>query len=241
MRVLITRPLLQGGKTAAKLEQLGHVPVVFPLFMPIYDFDTLATALSGRFSALAFTSAEAVRCFRQEEDATMIPPSVPVFTVGAQTGRAAALAGFPEVISSIGGGKELATLIAGYYSAIGVPRKPVLYLASARRHGTFERILEEHGIPTTIAEVYTMVPVDYTLDELQEQLVNRPVDAVFLYSRETAQHFFSLPIFATSKAAISKTLFFCLSKNIAEAVPEELRNSAVVSHTPNEDELLDLL
>jgi uroporphyrinogen-III synthase len=72
-------------------------------------------------------------------------------------------------------------------------------------------------------------------------LVNRPVDAAFFFSKENAKAFFNLDVFQQSKEALRKTLFFCLSRNIAEAVPEGLKESAVISSNPDEDELIDLL
>jgi uroporphyrinogen-III synthase len=92
-----------------------------------------------------------------------------------------------------------------------------------------------------VAETYSMQPVRYSIEAQQAMLVETKADAVMLYSREAANAFFELEIFATSRDVIRKTLFLCLSRNIAEAVPEDLQNSAVVSDNPDEDELIDLL
>jgi len=240
MRVLIVRPELQAKQTAEKLAALGHEPVAFPLFRPIHDLPHLADALRSKYSALAITSAEAVRCLQ-----ALGPDLKPylgntVFTVGKATSRIAKEAGFTNVISASGSGNDLAGQVAGF--AMGsLDPNPILYLAGHKRSGIFEETLRDNDVDCVTAEVYEMEPIIYPMQKLQQLVVNRPVDAAFLFSRENAKAFFDLEIFRQSKESLRKTLFFCLSRNIAEAVPEELRESVVVSMNPDEDELIDLL
>jgi len=240
MRVLIIRPELQARQTAAKLAALGHDPVIFPLFQPSHDLPHLIDALKSNYSALAITSAEAVRCL-QALGAELQPyRSQTLFTVGRSTARMAVDLGFTHVVAAAGNGHDLAALVAGY-AAGGMGGKPILYLAGHKRSGIFEETLRDNDIDCVTAEIYDMEPIPYTLEEQQARLVNRPVDAVFFFSRENAKAFFNLDVFRQSKEALRKTLFFCLSRNIAEAVPEALKNSAVISLNPDEDELIDLL
>jgi uroporphyrinogen-III synthase len=241
MRVLITRPESRVEGTAAKLIELGHEPISFPLFNPVRNLDAAAQALTTPHSAIAVTSAEAIRSLMDLGDALAPHRGTKVFAVGKATARAARDAGFTDVDAGAGGGQELGHIVAAYYRAQGNPDLPVLYLAGEKRMGRFERVLADNGIACFVAETYQMEPIAYTIDEQQAMLVGKMADAVFFYSRETANAFFALEIFNVSHDAIRKTLFFCLSRNIAEAVPEELRNSAVVSDSPDEDELIDLL
>ena len=241
MRVLITRPENRSGGTAAKLEELGHEAVGFPLFAAVQDRAALEAALAVPHAAIAITSAEAVRGLSELGDLLVPHLATPVFAVGRVTARAAEEAGFRHVALSIGGGPELAALVIEHYAASGRPDLPVLYLAAEKRMGRFEKLLAESDITCTISEIYRMEPVTYTVEEQQTMLVAQKADAVLLYSREAANAFFALDIFAEHREAIAKTLFLCLSRNIAEAVPEALANSAVVSMTPDEDALIDLL
>lgn len=240
MRVLIIRPELQAMRTAEKLADLGHDAVIFPLFQPLHDLALCLEALQSRHSALAITSAEAVRCLQKL--GPMLKPYLaePVFTVGKATARMAREAGFTNVMSAAGNGHDLAAMVAGH-TAGSVAGTPILYLAGAKRSGSFERTLRDNDIDCMTAEIYDMAPVPYTIEQQQAVLVNKPVDAAFFFSKENARAFFGLEVFRQSKEALRKTLFFCLSKNIAEAVPEEFENSAVVSLNPDEDELIDLL
>ena len=241
MRVLVIRPEIQAMRTAQKLAALGHEAVILPLMAPMHDLHLAADALKTSYWALALSSAEAVRCL-QELGPTLEPYlDVPVFTVGRTTARAAQQAGFTNVNAAGGNGRDLAAMVAGYYAASGSPPQPLLYLAGIRRSGLFERTLADNGLDCVSAEIYDMVEIYYPIEQQQALLVNAPVDAVFFFSRENARAFFSLEVFQVSKDALRKTLFFCLSRNIAEAVPEEFSNSAVISLNPDEDELIDLL
>ncbi len=240
MRVLIIRPELQAKQTAGKLAALGHDAVIFPLFRPSHDLPHLLDALKSTYSALAITSAEAVRCLQELGPALQPYLSRTLFTVGKATARLAREAGFTDVVSAGGHGNDLAGVVAGYAAGARGGR-PILYLASARRSGLFEETLKDNDVDCVTAEIYDMQPVPYTIEQQQALLVSRPVDAVFFFSRENAKAFFGLDVFQQSKEALRKTLFFCLSRNIAEIVPEALRNSAVISLNPDEDELIDLL
>jgi uroporphyrinogen-III synthase len=240
MRVLIIRPELQARQTAGKLAALGHDAVIFPLFQPSHDLAHLLDALKSGYSALAVTSAEAVRCLQRLGPELQPYLDQTFFTVGKSTARLARETGFTNVITASGNGNDLAAVVAGF-AAARMDGKPILYLAGVRRSGLFEDTLASNDIDCVTAEIYDMEPVSYPLEQQQQLLVNRPVDAAFFFSRENAKAFFGLDVFHQSKEALRKTLFFCLSRNIAEAVPEALRNSAVISLNPDEDELIDLL
>ena len=241
MRVLVTRPERRAGGTTAKLEELGHDVVSFPLFAPVPDRGAAESALATSHAAIAVTSAEAIRGLVDLGPALAPHLATKVFAVGKATARAAREAGFGDVVVSGGGGLELGSLVADHFATAGQPDLPVLYLAGEKRMGRFEKVLSENGIDCVVAETYTMEAVAYSIEEQQALLVDEKADAVMFYSREAASTFFDLDVFKASHEAIRKTLFLCLSRNIAEAVPEELANSAVMSDNPDEDELIDLL
>lgn len=241
MRVLITRPETRASGTAEKLEELGHAAVSFPLFAPVHDRAAAEAALAVPHAAIAATSAEAMRGLANLGPALTPHLGTKVFAVGKATARAARAAGFSDVLVSSGSGLELGRLVVDHYAGTGKPLLPLLYLASEKRMGRFEKVLAESGLDCVVTETYSMEPVRYSMEEQQAMLVAEKADAVMFYSREAANAFFELDVLATSRDVIRKTLFLCLSRNIAEAVPEDLQNSAVVSDNPDEDELIDLL
>lgn len=68
MRIVVTRPQRSGERTAAKLEALGHEPVLLPLFHPIHHGERAISALSAPLAAIAVTSAEALRALDTFEE-----------------------------------------------------------------------------------------------------------------------------------------------------------------------------
>lgn len=241
MRVLVIRPEIQAIHTAGKLTALGHEAVIMPLLAPVHDLGLAEDALKSNYWALAVTSAETVRCLQRLGAALAPYLNRPIFTVGRATAWAAQEAGFTNVNAAAGNGRDLAALVAGAFAAANCPSLPLLYLAAARRSGLFESTLKDNGIDCVAAEIYDMAPLHYSIEQQQTLLIENKVDAVFFFSRENAKAFFFLDVFRVSMEALRKTLFFCLSRNIAEEVPGEFANSAVVSLNPDEDELIDLL
>lgn len=89
MRIVITRPQRLGERTAAKLEALGHEPVLLPLFYPVHHGERAVSALSAPLAAIAVTSAEALRALETSRDGLAPYLSEPLFAVGGATAEAA--------------------------------------------------------------------------------------------------------------------------------------------------------
>jgi uroporphyrinogen-III synthase len=238
MRVLVIRPREQGVATAEKIAALGHEAVVFPLFEPFHDLAQASQALKEPHDVIAVTSAEALRCLARLGAELEPHLDTPLFAVGKTTARHAKDLGFTKVTATQGGGGALAAEIAGRYAT---QHASILYLTAVKRSPDFEETLHEHGFACRTAEVYGMDAIEHSLTDQQKMLVNHPVDAAFLFSKDNARAFFDLDVFRQSKESLRRTLFFCLSRNIAAAVPEEFANSVVTSLAPDEDELIDLL
>lgn len=241
MRVIVTRPHLSGHRTAERLRQRGHEPVVLPLTAPTHDVLAAGRALEKPYGALAITSAEAVRALSKLEDGLDPHRAAMLFTVGKVTAAAARDAGFTAAHSADGSGVELAALIADHFARHGTPADPILYLAGRPRATGFERALAETAIAFRTVECYHMLPIDHDPDDLRQTLVERPVDVVLFYSRENVERFFSLPVFLRDQAALSRTRFLCLSRNIANAVPPQFDTQIGVAASPEEDDLLYLV
>ncbi len=236
MRIVVTRPLLSSRRTAEKLRERGHEPVLLPLAAPLHDALAAEKALAQPYSALAVTSAEAIRALQcpQHRDALL-------FCVGRATAGAARTAGFSRIVTAEGTGGDLARRILAHFEDSGMPEHPLLYLAGYPRSPDLERALQAAGLPFRVAECYRMLPVEHDSAELHALLVENPADAVLLYSRENARRFVSLPVFRETLAALSATRILCLSRNIAETLPQPLMDRAEIAASPDEDALLKLL
>ena len=236
MRIVVTRPLLSSRRTAEKLRAHGHEPVLLPLTTPVHNGEAAVVALSGPHAALAATSAEAIRALPHQEHRDTL-----LFCVGRATAEAARMAGFSRIVTAQGTGSDLARRILAHFHETGWPEHPLLYLAGSPRSPDLERALAAANLPLAIAECYRMLPVEHDPALLRTLLVETPPDAVLLYSRENARRFVSLPVFRETLAALSAARFLCLSRNIAEALPEALANRAEIAASPDEDALLKLL
>jgi uroporphyrinogen-III synthase len=103
-KVWITRALPGADDTAARLAALGHTPLIVPLLAVRRIAAHIDLAGVG---ALAFTSRNGVAAFA----ALTAARTLPVFTVGDATARAARDAGFASVRSADGDLPALAALI----------------------------------------------------------------------------------------------------------------------------------
>ncbi|QFY61630.1 uroporphyrinogen-III synthase [Rhizobium grahamii] len=231
MRVLVTRPLHSGERTAERLRDMGHEPILFPLAEPVHDPAALL-GLAERTGPLAVTSAEAIRALASLPTFPAEYFDRQVFAVGQATAEEARAFGFRTVAASTGNGADLADMI---FSAC---RQPVTYLAGSPRAATFEARANEIGLPIDIVECYRMRPLQIAHSELEDLLHDRPPRAILFYSRETTRAFFAL---MENPEIVSAVRFLCLSQAVAEGIPASLRHSADIALTPEEGALLSLL
>lgn len=104
MRLWVTRSQPGAERTAEALRRMGHEPVVQPALEVQLDRAKVDLTDAG---ALAFTSAHAVDAFA----ALSARRDLPVFVTGEATEAAARAAGFTEVQSAKGDGRDLSRLI----------------------------------------------------------------------------------------------------------------------------------
>ena len=134
MRIVVTRPHRSGEKTAAKLEALGHEPVLLPLFHPVHHGQRAIPALSDPLSAIAATSAEALRSLETLRDRLAPHWSKPLFAVGEATAEAAEKIGFTNIFTASGDAVSLAGLVAEHRSLLKNGAPPALSRRYAPRH-----------------------------------------------------------------------------------------------------------
>ncbi|MBD9374799.1 uroporphyrinogen-III synthase [Rhizobium sp. ARZ01] len=242
MRILVVRPHASAKGTAARLTALGHTPIVVPLAEPVHDKEAALAALSTHHSAIAITSSEAARVLLSIGDALDRHLLTTVFAVGRTTARSATAAGFRTVLSpGAGDGNSLADLIIAHRRDYGVPPDPLLYLAGMPRSKHFEARLDAAGVAYETTVCYRMEPIRPKSTEMQPILVDQKPDAILFYSRESARHFFELPLVIEHMNNLERTLFLCISGSVATAVPQRFAKSVVVAAAPTEENLLDLL
>lgn len=231
MRVLVTRPAISAGATAAKLIALGHEPLLLPLTEAIHHSDAVKAALAEHDGALAVTSAEALRAIPPESVARWIDR--PIFCVGPATAKAAENLGFTDIGTGQGTGLDLADLV------IAAKAGPLLYLAGMPRSPDFERVLMQAGVPFRTVEAYRMVPLEHDADALARRLRDERPQAILLYSHETARQLFTAVTPAVFRS-LENLRFLCMSAHVADAVPSGL-GAIAIADEPSEKALLALL
>ncbi|ACI56963.1 Uroporphyrinogen III synthase HEM4 [Rhizobium leguminosarum bv. trifolii WSM2304] len=235
MRVLVTRPAHSAEKTAQRLRDMGHEPLLLPLRQPVHDSTAAAAALARTSGAIAVTSAEAVRVLSALGEQLRPHFARPLFAVGETTAEAARSLGFGSVASSTGNGRDLAELV-GAQAADGL-----LYLAGTPRAETFEAGLRQRGIGFSVAECYRMQPVVPGQAEIEAIFAGGRPDAVLFYSRQTADDFFGVAELRLALREESGIRLLCLSEAVAQAIPAALKKNAAIAPMPDEKSLLSLL
>jgi uroporphyrinogen-III synthase len=235
MRVLVTRPLHSGERTAERLRAMGHEPLLLPLLHPVHDVSAALVGLARTAGVIAVTSGEAIRAIAARKDALASHFQRPLFAVGEATAKEAKAAGFRSVVASSGSGADLADTIAS------LARDPVLYLAGFPRAETFEARGREIGLTIVVAECYRMErrPIDAAW--LQTILAEQRPASILFYSRQTAESFFDLAGMRTHPDKIAGIRLLCLSAAVAAAVPAPLRENIAIAEMPEERSLLSLL
>src|SRR5436305_15047811 len=104
MRVAVTRPQIDAERTAQALRARGHEVLLAPLMR----VEAIAADLSGVWSAVVITSANALTAVAQNAALTKLQ-KLPLFAVGQRS--AAAANGFAQIHSADGDVNDLVRLM----------------------------------------------------------------------------------------------------------------------------------
>lgn len=241
MRVLVTRAEPAASRTAERLRALGHEPVVMSLSHAVHDPEAVRDAMSHPVPALAITSAEVIRVLARAGVDVKPWREVPLFAVGPTTAEAARKFGFQNVTAGSGGGRELAEMIAPLLAGRTNREHPLLYLTGTPRSQGFENRLDELHVPYAVCECYRTEELEPGAETLRLAFGEQPIDAVLLYSANSARRLFSLPALNADADVLKRVRFFCLSRVVADVLPFPHAANAAVALRPDEMSLLELL
>lgn len=232
LRVLVTRPQPVADVTAQRLHALGHDPVVVPLTHAVNDPQAARLALRQPHSAIAVTSAQALRVLADPTVAPALDRQTRIFCVGTATAHAARALGFCSVVTGLGDGEGLARTI------LDAAPTALLYLAGNPRSPAFEAALARAMLPVRVCEIYRMVSTQCDASQIEAFLKDPAPRAVLLYSREATSRLMALV--GRDIDILSGVHWLCLSPAIAAALPPELSRLSV-AEKPDETSLLRLL
>jgi len=234
MRILITRPEIQGERTAALLRARGHDV----LHVPLLRVETITDVEigPGPWTAVAMTSANAARAIfshRRKNELT----GLPAFVVGERTQEAARTVGFTHVTSAHGGVNELSQLMREQVPKQGT----VLYLAGEDRAGDLAGSPSGAGYAVDLAVVYRAVAETALPEVIARALKADAIDAVLHFSRRSAAILLRLAQEASCLVNILKYKHFCLSQGVVEPLALAGAVQIFVAARPDEAALLELI
>ena len=231
MRVLVTRPAAQAGRTAARLRAAGHEPVPAPVLAIV----ATGAAWPKPLDALVLTSAQAA--LTMPERAARDWRDVPAFAVGERTAQALRARGFGNVTSS---GSDAAAL-AALMSATLPPGAAVLYAAGHDRKPVLEHALAIAGLALAVVEVYAARPAPDWDPAIRARLLAGTLDAVLHYSARSAALALSQAAGAGMRQAFLALRHHCVSDDAAAPLVAAGATIVVVAGRPDEDSLLATL
>jgi uroporphyrinogen-III synthase len=234
VRLLVTRPEPDAGRTAATLRARGHEVLIAPLTQ---IEGIMADLGAGPWSAVLMTSANAARAIATHPRCGELV-SLPVYVVGRRTAAAAATAGFADVSSADGDVDALARLVA---ARIRVAAAPLLYLAGEDRAGDLAGNLRRRGLAVQMTVVYRAAAVAHLPEPAREALANSRLDGVLHFSRRSSEIYLN----ATSSAGLLDKalipLHYCLSPQVAAPLLAAGAARVRVATRPEGAALVDLV
>lgn len=227
MRLAVTRPRPDGERTAAALRARGHEV----LLAPVLEVEPIAADVSGHWSGVIVTSANALRAADGRLDALL---SLPLYAVGARTAEAARAAGFKTIHVADGDARALVALIAGQTIA-----GPLLYLAAEQRAADLEAGLAPHGITVVTRTVYRTHALPLAA-ELGEALRGGRIDAVLHYSKRSAEAFLAGASVTGLNAQALALRHLCLSEQVAAPLAAAGAKNLAIAGSPDETAMISL-
>jgi uroporphyrinogen-III synthase len=230
MRIVVTRPRVDGERTATALRARGHEVLVTPLMR----IEPIAANFEGEWSGTIVTSANAANATRENSSGNALM-KLPLFAVGRRSAEAARESGFEDVLSADGGVRDLLQLIR-----IRRPDRnaPLLYLAGEDRAADLVGALSTRGIAAEMRVVYRAVALPFP-PTLRDALEAGIIDAVMHFSRRAADSYVAGAKMAGVVAPALAVRHFCLSSQVAEPLADASRID--IASRPDEAALIELL
>jgi len=206
MRVLVTRPFDDAVETAAQLAARGHRSIVSPL-LKIRVCEEQAISLNGVQAILA-TSSNGVRALSQRSERR----DIPLFAVGEHTASVARGLGFFDVKSAHGDAQAL-------MMAVPTWARPecgtLLYVTGTREPNPLVAGLRALSYDVRTVVLYRSIPATRLSSESRQALRTKIVDAVLLFSPNTAKMFVHCIVIDDLQDCCGPLIACCISEAAA--------------------------
>jgi uroporphyrinogen-III synthase len=231
--LLVTRPIFDAARTAARLRARG----CDVLLASLLDVELIGDADvgSGPWGGLVMTSANAARAAAQHARRAELL-RLPVFVVGRRTADAARAAGFGEVASANGNEGDLVGLIRAC-ARVGTP---LLYLAGEDRAGNLAAELAADGVEVHTVVVYRAAKALGFPSDVQAALTAGRIDGVLHFSRRSAEAYLDCARTAGALDRALAAVHSCLSRQVAEPLVAAGAARIRIAPRPEEAALIDV-
>lgn len=234
MRILLTRARDEAMRTAEKLNAAGHQALLSPVLQMA---PTGAQWPDGVTDAVLATSAQAfdLADFALEWPLPEVRRLVPLFVVGRRTETAARRRGFAGEVRVAADAKDLASDVV----ATMRPPARLLYLAGHDRKSDLETRCKEAGLNIIAVEIYQACAAEQLSEEAIAAIAESAIDAVFHYSRRSAEIFLEL----AQKAGVNlhHLQHMAISGDAAAPLQAAGLPFIAIAAQPNEQAMLALL
>ena len=231
MRVALTRPQVDGERSAQVLRAHGHDVLLAPLMR----VEPIAADFAGDWSGIVITSANAPNAI-VDDSARADLLQLTVFAVGERSAHAARAAGFTQVEAAGGDVHDLVQLIAERQR----DTRPLLYIAGEDRAADLVGDLARHRIKAELRVVYRAVTAPLP-PALVAALCGGGLDAVLHYSKRSAENYIAGARAAGVETEALAVRHLCLSAQVAAPLQAAGASRLATAKHPDEASLIELL
>lgn len=228
MKLFITRPEIDGLKTAEKLKKLGHVVAMFP----IIKIEFVKGHNIKKADALIFTSKNGVRSIGNMD----IDKGILIFTIGKQTAIEAKKLGFKRVFSANGSQNTLLDLILLHGSS---PKGSFVHLSGEHIKDDLVGILNSKNLRAERQITYKAIALKKMPSKLIEAIKSKELDGGIFYSIRSANIFKDMVEKNHLNEDTKNLTAFVLSENIKDSLNKEEWKNIIVAPNPNETSLIN--
>ncbi|MEO3389401.1 uroporphyrinogen-III synthase [Mesorhizobium sp. CAU 1741] len=233
-RVLVTRPQPGADRSGEKLTARGFAPLILPLTEIVQSHPSTLPD-PAHVDVVVLTSVNAVRHAPAALLAALADK--PVIAVGDATAAAAEAAGFTAVRSVSGDAVELARLAAAMLPA----GSRLLHVTGVHRTFGLHDRLRQAGLAVALYETYRAQKVSYSTDFLGATLGGDTIWGAMVMSPRGAALLAELASHRVTAQLLERTLFFCISANVADTLGPFAAGRTIVSSEPSEAAVLQAM
>ncbi len=206
MQALVTRPVRDGEKTAARLAARGHIAHLAPV---VEIVATEARRRDAPIDGVIATSAHALMLLNDPDFGAL--QALPVHLVGERTRQAAQARGFTNVRQAHTNSRELTSALIASVN----PQGRYLYLAGRDRKPELERALKQAGHQVETHVVYEARACTNWPEAAVDALRCNAIDAVLHYSRRSGGIFLQLVAALKIDPLTNRAAHICISSDAA--------------------------